>query len=81
MSNSKDPDEMSHTSRSALLNRSSKKEVTYCLEIITCKPSIYMGLDAKPCLRWFANNTGADKPAHPRSLISAFVILFLESII
>ena len=27
------------------------------------------------------NNTGADQPAHPRSLISAFVIRFLESII
>ena len=25
------------------------------------------------------NNTGADQPAHPRSLISAFVIRFLES--
>ena len=28
-----------------------------------------------------ANNTGADQPAHPRRLISAFVISFLESII
>ena len=27
------------------------------------------------------NNTGADQPAHPRSLISAFVIHLLESII
>ena len=27
------------------------------------------------------NNTGADQPAHPRRLISAFVIRFLESII
>ena len=26
----------------------------------------------------FANNTGADQPAHPRSLISAFVIAFWE---
>ena len=31
--------------------------------------------------RWFANNTGADQPVHPRSLISAFVNRFLESII
>ena len=30
---------------------------------------------------WFANNKGADQPAHPRSLISAFVIRLLESII
>ena len=35
----------------------------------------------KTCLPGFANNTGADQPAHPRSLISAFVIRLLESII
>ena len=33
----------------------------------------------KTCLRGFANNKGADQPAHPRRLISAFVIRFLES--
>ena len=35
----------------------------------------------KNCLWGFANNTGADQPAHPRSLISAFVIRYLESIV
>ena len=35
----------------------------------------------KTCLRGFANNTGADQPAHPRSLISAFVVCFLENFI
>ena len=34
----------------------------------------------KTCLQEFANNTGADQPAHTRSLLSAFVIRFLESI-
>ena len=34
----------------------------------------------KTCLRGFANNKGVDQPAHPRSLISAFVICFLKSI-
>ena len=34
----------------------------------------------KTCLRGFANNKGADQPAHPRSLISAFVIRLLKSI-
>ena len=29
----------------------------------------------------YANNKGADQPAHPCSVISAFVILSLESII
>ena len=29
----------------------------------------------------FVNNKSADQPAHPRSLISAFVIQVLESII
>ena len=42
----------------------------------------HMGLDArKPVFGGFSNNTGADQPAHPRSLISAFVIRYLESII
>ena len=35
----------------------------------------------KTCLRGFSNNTGADQPAHTRSLISAFVFRFLERII
>ena len=35
----------------------------------------------KTCLRGFANNTDADQPAHPRRLISAFVIRFLVSFI
>ena len=35
----------------------------------------------KTCLRWLANNIGADQPVHPRSLISAFVIRLLEGII
>ena len=32
-------------------------------------------------LRGFATNKGADQPAHTRSLISAFVVHLLESII
>ena len=35
----------------------------------------------KTCLWWFANNKGADQPAHPHSLIIAFVIRVLVSII
>ena len=35
----------------------------------------------KTCLRGCANNKGADQPAHPRSLICAYVIRFLGSII
>ena len=33
----------------------------------------------KTCLLGVADNTGADQPVHPCSLISAFVIRFLES--
>ena len=29
----------------------------------------------------YANNKGADQPAHPRSLISAFVVRCLDSIL
>ena len=33
------------------------------------------------CLMSYANNRGADQPAHPRSLISAFVVRCIGSII
>ena len=35
----------------------------------------------KMCLMSYANNKGAAQPAHPRSLISAFVVRCLDSII
>ena len=41
----------------------------------------YFGLDARKLSSGFANNKGADQPARPRNLISAFVIRLLESII
>ena len=33
------------------------------------------------CLMSYANNKGADQPAHPRSLISTFLVRCLDSII
>ena len=41
----------------------------------------HMGLDARNLSWGLTNNTRAYQPAHPRSLISAFVISLLESII
>ena len=43
--------------------------------------SIYGPRCEKTCLRGFLNNTGTDQRAHLRSLVSAFVVHFLESII
>ena len=34
----------------------------------------------KTCLMSYANNKGADQPAHPRSLISTFVVRCLDSV-
>ena len=48
--------------------------------MFACKSAIGPGRE-KTSLRGFANNKGADQPAHPRSLISAFVIRFFESVI
>ena len=36
---------------------------------------------AKTCLMPYANNKGADQPAHPRSLISTFVVNCLDCMI
>ena len=35
----------------------------------------------KPVIMSYANNKGADHPAHPRSLISAFIVRCLDSVI
>ena len=57
------------------------KKLIFCIIQCVCA-SIRNGPQReKPCLWGFANNTGADQPAHPRSLINAYVIRFLESII
>ena len=45
------------------------------------RPLLYGSRREKTCLQWGANNKVADQPANPRSLISAFVIRFMESII
>ena len=37
--------------------------------------------DEKMCLMSYANNKGADQPAHPHSLISAFIVHCLDSVI
>ena len=42
---------------------------------------IYVHCREKTFLLGFANNKGADQPAHRHSLISTFVIRLLESII
>ena len=48
------------------------------------KPFIYRWYEPnqeKMCLMSYANNKGADQPAHPCSLISAFVVRCLDSVI
>ena len=48
----------------------------YRLKLLsTCEPG-----HEKSCLMSYANNKGAEQPAHPRSLISAFVIRCLDSV-
>ena len=50
--------------------------VLYITYIIIYEPG-----HEKMCLMLYANNKGADQPAHPRSLIRAFVVRCLDSII
>ena len=54
------------------------------MNVVPCVLSsfaVYGPRREKTCLRRLTNNTAADQPAHPRSLNSAFVIHYLESII
>ena len=43
--------------------------------------NIYEPGHEKMCLMSYANTKGADQPAHPHSLISAFVVRCLDNII
>ena len=62
-----------------------KRGLIWVCTVCLCPTKRTLGLYGprreKTCLRRFANNKGADQPAHPRSLISAFLIRFLESTI
>ena len=56
--------------------------ILICVLVIISMVKCSNGLGSeKTCLQGFANNKGADQPAHPRSLISDFVIPVLENII
>ena len=46
-----------------------------------CKKKIILALTRENLSSVFANNKGADQPAHSQSLISAFVIRLLESFV
>ena len=54
------------------------------LQLIWCLVSVMAVNEPgheKMCLMSYANNKGADQPAHPRILISTFVVHCLDSII
>ena len=63
----------------AQLNKTKRHENDICLYLVS--KGTFGHRREKTCLRGFANNKGADQPAHPRRLISVFVIRFLLSII
>ena len=56
-------------------------DISTHLTFITIEHNISETGHKKMCLTSYANNKGADQPAHPRSLISSFVIRCLDSII
>ena len=60
------------------------KELSECYQNKHCDFSIMYTCEPgheKMCLMSYPNNKGADQSAHPRSLISAFVVHCLDSII
>ena len=54
---------------------------TYAVNKVSKARNPYEPGHEKMCLMSYANNKCADQPAHPRSLISAFVVRCLDSII
>ena len=64
-----------------MLNLAGKKMNTNLRSIFCLPGPTYGPRREKTCHRGFANNTDADQPAHPCSLICAIVIRVLESAI
>ena len=60
-----------------------RKPVSCSYDCITCHSNAFINEPGheKMCLIAYANNKGADQPAHPCNLISAFVVRCLDSII
>ena len=61
-----------------------EEEVADCaVNLLVCLPVVgsYLSPVMRKSVLPYANNKGADQPAHPRSLISAFVVRFLDNII
>ena len=70
---------------SVLLSNEPKKNGVKSFNIAISLVAFILKIDEpgheKMCLMSYANNKGADQPAHPRSLISAFVVRCLDTII
>ena len=58
------------------IGRATVSQETLVISVTVC-PAFFLSSTFMP----YANNKGADQPAHPRSLISAFVVCCLDSII
>ena len=63
----------------AILSAFGRRSLSLCWPYI-CLSKFGPG-HAKMCLMAYANNKGTDKPAHPRSLISTFIVRCLDSMI
>ena len=68
-------------SQSLLAGRTVVCYLFYYMALYHSQTQNNMGHDVKNPSSGFTKYKGADQPAHPRSLISAFIILFLEVII
>ena len=55
--------------------------VVHCQHVYMYVGCWHMGLDAKKAIFGVSNNRNADQPAHPRRLVSVFVLRILEQIV
>ena len=62
-------------------HNTNREGINISLAYIQSLDNLYEPDHEKMCHKSYANNKGADQPAHPRSLISAFVVRGLGSII
>ena len=73
--------ELLHERNCFTVLRTTQQQFNLHLRAAWSTPLLSMASTRENLSSGFANNKGADQPAHPRSLISAFIIRLMESII
>ena len=77
----RNPENQHYEGRALDPGSTNSPNIFYLFAFLSLSFLLYGPDHAEMCLMAYANNKGADQPAHPRSMISTFIVRCLESVI